>query len=76
MNKGITVKELRSYCDEMIDLGYGDRHIQISSDDEGSNFHRLIFKFTTNEEGDLSAWIEDGMMEYGIDNPDEIIVLG
>ena len=37
----ITVKELKAKLDALILHGYGDHTIQISSDDEGNEFHTL-----------------------------------
>ena len=50
MNKPITVKELRKFCDEQIKKGCGDNVIMISSDDEGNDYHYLWYAFTTVEQ--------------------------
>ena len=49
LNKGVTVQELYKACAEQIKQGNGDRHILISSDDEGNGFHRMFFLFTPKE---------------------------
>lgn len=72
MNKGITVKELLNECKKQIKNGNGDKHILISSDDEGNGFHTLFYGFTDNPE-DIRAY-ED--VFYDNSNPEEIVLLG
>lgn len=38
---GITVKELRVICDNLVKTGHGDKEVLISQDDEGNGFHTL-----------------------------------
>lgn len=45
-NLGLTVNELAALCQELIKEGKGQRHIVISNDEEGNNFHPLIYGFT------------------------------
>lgn len=72
MNKGITVKELLNECKKQIKNGNGDKHILISSDDEGNGFHTLFYGFTDNLE-DIRAY-EDVFCDNS--NPEEIVLLG
>lgn len=50
MNVGITVKELAQLCSEQIKMGNGDKHVLISSDDEGNEYHTLFYGFTNDKE--------------------------
>lgn len=50
MNKGITVNQLLSECQELVKCGLGDKHILISCDDEGNGFHTLFYLFETDKE--------------------------
>jgi len=75
MNKGLTVKELLYECKIAVAAGHGDKHIQISQDDEGNGFHSLFYGFTSDKE-DLDAYNEMGMLPYGIDSTEDIIILG
>jgi len=75
MNKGLTVAQLLNECMTLVNNGYGDKHIQISSDDEGNSFHSLFYGFTTSPE-DLQYYVDEGMMSWGIKAIDDIIVLG
>ena len=43
--KGLTIKQLKEACDKLIKEGKGDKHILISSDDEGNEYHELFFAF-------------------------------
>jgi len=75
MNKGLTVKELLEACEYQVKHGNGDKHIQISADDEGNYFHSLFYLFTPDKE-DIQYYIDEGLMSHGINNADEIIILG
>ena len=46
MNKPLTVKQLKIYCEKEIRKGNGDNVIMISSDDEGNGYHYLWYPFT------------------------------
>lgn len=46
----ITVKQLKQFCDNAVKLGYGDRAIMISQDDECNGYHYLWGGFSTVEE--------------------------
>jgi len=75
-NKGYTVKELLQFCKEEVLKGNGDKHIQISRDDEGNGFHSLFYGFTTNKD-DLEYYLNEGMFEsFNIKSVDDIIILG
>ena len=69
MNKGLTVKQLLKACIEQVSLGNGDKHIVISSDDEGNSYHTLFYLFSEVEEG-TEALFHDGNI------PEETIILG
>lgn len=72
MNKGITVSELFAECKQLVDQGFGDRHILISDDDEGNGFHTLFYSFATDEES-INAALE---IEHDKHFADEVVVLG
>lgn len=61
MNIGITVKELAQLCLEQIKMGNGDKHVLISSDDEGNEYHTLFYGFTSDKETieELSPYFHD-----------------
>jgi len=75
-NKGYTVKQLMEFCQEEIKNGNGDKHVQISRDDEGNGFHSLFYGFIAKKE-DLEYYLNEGMFEsFNIDSVDDIIILG
>ena len=45
---GLTVKELSEMCNKAVQDGYGDKEIMIPSDDEGNDWHYLLYAFTTS----------------------------
>ena len=51
-SKGLTVNALCVECMKLIAEGKGERHIQISMDDEGNGFHTLFYGFTDNGKED------------------------
>lgn len=51
-SKGMTVNALCAECINQIRKGKGNRHIQISMDDEGNAFHTLFYSFTDRGKGD------------------------
>lgn len=67
---GITVEALCLYCMEEIAKGNGQKHIQISMDDEGNGFHTLFYGFTDKKDA-IDAY------DYHDDvNKKKIILLG
>lgn len=74
MNSGITVKELRDFCEVLVKQGYGNKHIVISDDDEGNGYHTLFFEFTTDKKT-IKECAEYGLFHDG-NNPDNIVMLG
>ena len=51
-SKGLTVNALCVECMALIAEGKGEKHIQISVDDEGNGFHTLFYGFTENGKED------------------------
>ena len=51
MDLGITVRDLRKFCEKQILKGNGDKHILISDDDEGNGFHTLFHGFIDSDLG-------------------------
>lgn len=47
---GFTVEALCYNCMLEIVKGNGQKHVQISCDDEGNGFHTLFYSFTSNPE--------------------------
>lgn len=45
MNKPLTIKDLKRFCDDEIKKGRGNYSIMISDDDEGNGFHYLWYAF-------------------------------
>ena len=72
MNKGITVKELYEMCREQIVKGNGDKHILITSDDEGNSYHTLFYAMDDNIENIRYAL----SIEYDNHTEDEAVLLG
>lgn len=70
----ITVKELLKLCQEQVSLGNGDKHIQISEDDEGNGYHGLFFGFTSEKE-EIQELQAMGLFHDNID-PDKVVILG
>ena len=71
---GITVTELYELCRFVIDGGYGDKTVLISSDDEGNNYHTLYWGFTTDS-GMLDEMKRCGMFRDN-NNVKDIVTLG
>lgn len=74
MNKGLTVEELFECCKKQIEKGNGDKHIQITTDDEGNGYHTLFYQFNDDKE-EIVQCIAGGLMHDAV-NPDEIVLLG
>jgi hypothetical protein len=73
MNKQITVKMLKAFCEKQIKNGNGNRMIVISNDNEGNGFHGLFYGFTPINKGEESFYaISDSVSE----DINEIIILG
>ena len=72
-NQAITVSQLLQECIKQIQKGNGRKHIIISSDDEGNEYHELFFSFSPDLKG------KDIELPYGV-TPEsfdkEYIVLG
>ena len=48
-NLGLTVKQLKTFCNEQIKKGNGNKHVLISCDDEGNGFHTLFYAFSDSD---------------------------
>ena len=72
MNKGLTVKDLAYACKIEIAKGNGDKHILITTDDEGNGYHTLFYAFQDDPE-DVNYALE---IEHDHHNADEVILLG
>lgn len=62
----MTINDLLELCNEEIKKGNGNKTIFISRDDEGNDFHKLIYGFTSTPEN---------VREYDHD-PDKEVLLG
>lgn len=67
-SKGLTVNALCAECMYLIAEGKGEKHIQISRDDEGNGFHTLFYGFT--DEGKEDYNYHDNV------NTEDIVLLG
>lgn len=67
-SKGLTVNALCVECMRLIAEGKGERHVQISMDDEGNGFHTLFYGFTEDNKEDY-PYHDDVDME-------DIVLLG
>jgi len=77
MEKAYTINDLKKAVDVQISLGNGNKRILVSSDDEGNEYHELLFLFTPIKQifdGDEFA----PQAPYGVDenNINEYIILG
>lgn len=72
MNKGLTVAELAYACNIAIANGHGDKHILITTDDEGNGYHTLFYAFQDDPK-DIKYALE---IEHDNHNADEVILLG
>jgi len=43
----MTVNELSKFCNDAIENGFGEKDVMIPSDDEGNDWHYLLYAFTT-----------------------------
>lgn len=57
-NLGLTVNQLAHACRQQIGKGNGNKHVLISSDDEGNEFHTLFYGFTDNDTEGFSDMLE------------------
>lgn len=67
-SKGLTVNALCVECIKQIANGNGEKHVQISRDDEGNGFHTLFYGIST-----------EGLNEYDYHDDvdmDDIVLLG
>jgi len=60
MEQYITVKELFNMCKKQIEVWNGDKHILITSDDEGNSYHWLFYSF--NDDYDEIKELEEFWM--------------
>jgi hypothetical protein len=72
MNKGITVQELFESCKEQIKKGNGQKHVLITTDDEGNGYHTLFYILDDNETNIQYALA----CEHDNHKPDEVVLLG
>lgn len=73
MNLGITVNELNLAIQEQIRKGNGDKHILISTDDEGNGYHTLFYAFLDDKNEIRNC------LDYEHDRthtPDNCVILG
>ena len=73
MNKPLTVKQLKVYCEKEIKKGNGDNVIMISSDDEGNSYHYLWYAFTPISIMEEPIEIGDKVYEQPFEYADEEI---
>ena len=74
-NQAITVSQLLQECIKQIQKGNGKKHILISSDDEGNEYHELFFSFSPDLKGkDIEYGLPYGVSIESFDK--EYIVLG
>lgn len=73
-SKGMTVKQLHGFTNELIKNGLGDKHILITTDDEGNGYHTLFYEFTSDIESIKECY------DYGLfhdnNDPNEVVLLG
>jgi len=43
--KGLTIQEMKIWCDNAVKEGFGDRLILVAGDDEGNSYHALYSGF-------------------------------
>ncbi len=72
--EGYTVKQLATAAANLVEKGYGDKVVLISSDDEQNEFHTLYQMFATDPK------LLRAMSEYGMfcdrNNPKDVVLLG
>ena len=73
-NNGITVKELYDHLADVIEKGYGNKHILISTDEEGNGYHPLFFGVTTDYD-QIKMCANWGLFTDNND-PDIVVLLG
>lgn len=70
----MTIFELKNAVDEQVKKGNGSKTVFLSSDDEGNNFHKLLFPFTDIPE-EIKTYLDAGMID-GDPDPNSIVFLG
>lgn len=72
MRKGMTVNELKMFCEIAVRNGYGDKVVLISTDDEGNGYHTLWYEFMT----DIAAINNCAYLFHDNNNPNDVVLLG
>ena len=75
--KGITVKELKELCDELISGGFGNKQVMVSKDDEGNGYH-VLYETVVTDRDTLYKLKAYGLFDNWNSNidPDDVIILG
>lgn len=74
VNLGLTINELLEECKKQVKKGNGDKHILISSDDEGNSFHSLFYTFTDKSCSDFDNLLVRADSRHH--NKDNCVLLG
>lgn len=75
MDKYITVNQLLEFCKKEVKAGNWDKHILITSDDEGNEYHWLFYAF--NDDYDEIKQLEEFWMIHDNDlDLENVILLG
>ena len=69
---GITVKDLKKFCEDAIKNGHGNKTVLISCDDEGNGYHTLFFEFITDKE----TINQCAYLFHDMNNPNDVVLLG
>lgn len=73
-NKGLTINDLAKACEEQIKMGNGNKHVLLSSDDEGNSYHTLFYLFDDDAES-ITLCAQMGLFHDNND-PNEVVLLG
>lgn len=76
--QAITVTQLQAIIDDAVRKGLGSKHILISSDDEGNEFHELFYGISDNTKEMFDGPGAPILAAYGVsfEDLDNYVILG
>lgn len=72
--KAITVNGLLKECQRLEKMGYGDKVVLLSDDDEGNGFHTLFYTFETDIQS-IETYANEGLF-HDDNDPSTVVILG
>lgn len=73
-NLGLTVNDLKRFCEYQIEKGNGHKHIIISCDNEANGFHTLFYQFMDSDDEEFEELL--ALEHDGTHTKDNCVILG